>query len=63
MPLRIVQRYFGFDAPDEKLLDWSFATQHGMFRNLPFNQEVLARCHAAGQRDAGMALEPFLADK
>ncbi|WP_299844913.1 cytochrome P450 [uncultured Jannaschia sp.] len=49
VPLRIVQRIFGFDAPDEQLLAWSFATQHGMFRNLPFNKQVLADCQAAGR--------------
>lgn len=62
VPLRIVQNIFGFNAPDESILSWSFATQHGMFRNLPFNQEILARCHAAGE---GMRawLWPFLAAK
>jgi cytochrome P450 len=62
VPLRIVQRLFGFDAPDEELLRWSFATQHGMFRNLPFNEEVLAKCHAAGQEMRAW-LWPYLARK
>lgn len=62
VPLRIVQRIFGFDAPDEDLLRWSFATQHGMFRNLPFGEEVLARCHGAG-REMQAWLWPFLARK
>ncbi len=28
VPLRIVQSFFGFAAPDELMLKWSFATQH-----------------------------------
>ncbi|WP_347302358.1 cytochrome P450 [Croceibacterium sp. TMG7-5b_MA50] len=62
VPLRIVQRIFGFMAPDERLLRWSFATQHGMFRNLPFSDEVLKRCHAAGAEMRAW-LWPFLAQK
>lgn len=61
-PVRIVQRFFGFDAPEADLLRWSFATQHGMFRNLPFNDEVLARCHRAGEEMRAW-LWPFLARK
>jgi cytochrome P450 len=62
VPLRIVQRIFGFDAPDEKLLKWSFCTQHGMFRNLPFSEEVLTSCHSAGEEMRAW-LWPFLAQK
>lgn len=62
VPLRIVQRIFGFQAPDEDLLRWSLATQHGMFRNLPFSQDVLARCHSAGAEMQDW-LWPFLARK
>lgn len=62
VPLRIVQHIFGFDAPDADLLRWSFATQHGMFRNLPFSPEVLARCHAGGGEMQAW-LWPFLARK
>jgi cytochrome P450 len=62
VPLRIVQRVFGFDAPDEKLLRWSFCTQYGMFRNLPFSQEVLTGCHSAGTEMRAW-LWPFLAQK
>jgi len=62
VPLRIVQRIFGFDAPDEKLLRWSFATQHGMFRNLPFSETVLTGCHSAGAEMRAW-LWPFLAQK
>ncbi len=62
VPLRIVQRIFGFDAPDEKLLKWSFCTQHGMFRNLPFSEEVLTSCHSAGE-EMREWLWPFLAQK
>lgn len=62
VPLKIVQEIFGFRASDEDLLRWSFASQHGMFRNLPFSEEVLARCHAAGEEMRGW-LWPFLAAK
>jgi cytochrome P450 len=62
VPLAIVQRYFGFDAPDKDMLRWSFATQHGMFRNAPFDPDVLARCHKAGEEMRAW-LGPFLADK
>jgi cytochrome P450 len=62
VPLRIVQRIFGFDAPDETLLEWSFATQHGMFRNLPFSEQVLTGCHTAGAQMRAW-LWPFLAQK
>ena len=62
VPLRIVQRIFGFDAPDEQLLKWSFCTQHGMFRNLPFSEDVLTRCHFAGEEMRAW-LWPFLAQK
>ncbi|WP_074072402.1 cytochrome P450 [Rhizobium gallicum] len=62
VPLRIVQNIFGFNAPDENILRWSFATQHGMFRNLPVSQEVLARCHTAGEEMRAW-LWPFLAAK
>lgn len=62
VPVRIVQRIFGFQAPDDDLLRWSLATQHGMFRNLPFSQEVLGRCHKAGA-EMQEWLWPFLARK
>ncbi|MFF0946522.1 cytochrome P450 [Rhizobium leguminosarum] len=62
VPLRIVQNIFGFNAPDENILSWSFATQHGMFRNLPVSEEVLERCHAAG-KEMRAWLWPFLAAK
>ncbi|MBY5767019.1 cytochrome P450 [Rhizobium leguminosarum] len=62
VPLRIVQNIFGFNAPDANVLSWSFATQHGMFRNLPVSQEVLARCHTAGEEMRAW-LWPFLAAK
>lgn len=62
VPLRVVQQIFGFTAPDADLLRWSFATQHGMFRNLPFDPGVLKRCHAAGV-DMRAWLKPFLDGK
>jgi cytochrome P450 len=62
VPLRIVQQIFGFEAADADMLRWSFATQHGMFRNLPFNEDVLARCHSAG-REMQAWLWPFLASR
>lgn len=62
VPLRIVQEIFGFRAPDDQMLRWSFASQHGMFRNLPFSDEVLARCHDAGEQMRAW-LWPFLAAK
>lgn len=36
-PLRVVQRYFGIEAPDADLLRWSFANQVDQFNNLPFD--------------------------
>ncbi len=62
VPLRIVQQIFGFDAPDEMMLRWSLGTQLGMFRNLPFSEEVLANCHRAGEEMRAW-LWPFLAQK
>ena len=62
VPLRIVQQIFGFRAPDDKLLHWSFCAQHGMFRNLPFREEVLKNCHGAGEQMRAW-LWPFLAQK
>ena len=37
VPLRIVQRVFGFTAPDVDLLRWSYANQLDQFNNLPFD--------------------------
>lgn len=50
VPLRVVQRGFGFAAPDDAMLRWSFATQHAMFRNLGGDRAVLAAGIAAGQQ-------------
>ncbi len=60
VPLRIVQRVFGFDAPDEDILRWSFATQHAMFRNLEGNADVFAAGVRAGEEMRAW-LWPFLA--
>lgn len=62
VPLRIVQRYFGFDAPDADMLRWSFACQHAMFRDLTGNPGVLAACVRAGEEMRAW-LWPFLAAK
>ncbi|GGF58862.1 hypothetical protein GCM10007301_18230 [Azorhizobium oxalatiphilum] len=62
VPLAIVQHIFGFAAPSDDLLRWSFATQHGMFRNSPFSADVLASCHKAGEEMRAW-LKPFLAAK
>ncbi|MCJ2098771.1 cytochrome P450 [Methylobacterium sp. E-046] len=37
VPLRIVQRFFGFAASDDDLLRWSYANQLDQFNNLPFD--------------------------
>jgi cytochrome P450 len=62
VPLRIVQHIFGFGGSDADMLRWSFATQHAMFRNLPFNPDVVAKCVTAGQEMQAW-LWPFLAAK
>jgi len=62
IPARVVQEYFGFDAPQDALLRWSFATQHAMFRNLTQNQAVLDECIKAGQEMRAW-LRPFLSEK
>lgn len=62
VPLRIVQKHFGFDAPDEDMLHWSFATQHAMFRNLTGDPAVVEACIRAGT-DMRAWLRQFLAKK
>lgn len=62
VPLRIVQRYFGFAAADADILRWSFATQHAMFRNLAGDPQVAERCVRAGEEMRAW-LWPFLATK
>lgn len=37
VPVRVVQRYFGLEAPDADILRWSFANQLDQFNNLPFD--------------------------
>lgn len=37
VPMRVVQRYFGINGPDQDLLDWSYANQMDQFNNLPFD--------------------------
>ena len=49
VPLRVVQRCFGFPGPDDAtMLRWSRATQADMFHNLGNDPAVLAACIAAG---------------
>lgn len=62
VPLRIVQDYFGFKAPDADLLRWSFATQHAMFRNLGGDKTVVAACIAAGE-EMRHWLWPFVTER
>ncbi|WP_246154544.1 cytochrome P450 [Methylobacterium oryzihabitans] len=51
VPLRVVQRHFGFDAPDADLLRWSFANQCDQFNNLPFDERPDADAvHAAAEQ-------------
>jgi cytochrome P450 len=49
VPLRIVQRGFGFPGPDDStMLAWSHATQADMFHNLDDDPQILANNIAAG---------------
>ncbi len=49
VPLRVVQRCFGFAGPDDaSMLRWARATQADMFHNLGDDPAVLAACVAAG---------------
>lgn len=51
VPLRIVQSYFGFSAPDGDLLRWSYANQLDQFNNLPFDNRPDAEAvQSAAQR-------------
>jgi cytochrome P450 len=51
VPLRIVQSYFGFPAPDGDLLRWSYANQLDQFNNLPFDNRPDAEAvQGAAQR-------------
>jgi cytochrome P450 len=50
VPLRIVQRYFGFAGPDDAtMLRWSKATQWDMFHNPTNDQAIRAANVQAGQ--------------
>jgi cytochrome P450 len=51
VPLRVVQRCFGFPAPDEAMLRWSWASQADMFHNIA---NVKARHDACVQAGAEM---------
>lgn len=49
VPLRVVQRSFGFPGPDDvHMLRWSWATQADMFHNPKNDHRVLDACNAAG---------------
>lgn len=61
VPLRIVQRCFGFPGPDDAtMLAWSRATQSDMFHNLGNDPAILAACVAAGIEMRAW-VRPFLA--
>jgi cytochrome P450 len=49
VPLRVVQKSFGFPGPDDaSMLRWSWATQADMFHNLTNDRHVLDACIQAG---------------
>ena len=49
VPLRVVQRCFGFRGPDDaSMLRWSWATQADMFHNLANDRPLLDGCVRAG---------------
>ncbi|GAC1343455.1 MAG: cytochrome P450 [Acetobacteraceae bacterium] len=49
VPLRVVQRCFGFPGPDDaSMLRWSWATQADMFHNLTNDPRLVQACIAAG---------------
>lgn len=49
VPLRVVQRSFGFPGPDDAhMLRWSWATQADMFHNPGNDRRLLDACNAAG---------------
>ena len=63
VPLRIVQRCFGFPGPDDAtMLAWSRATQADMFHNLVNDPAVLAACIDAGTQMRAW-VRPFLAGR
>ncbi len=63
VPLRVVQRCFGFPGPDDAtMLRWSRATQADMFHNLSNDPAVLAACVTAGTEMRAW-LRPFLAGR
>jgi cytochrome P450 len=54
VPLRVVQRCFGFAGPDDaSMLRWSKAAQADMFHNLVNDPAVLDACVAAGTEMRG----------
>lgn len=46
--VKIVQKYFGFEAPEEMLLKWSLATQNSFFNNDNSDEEFTKRGIEAG---------------
>ncbi len=63
VPLRIVQRCFGFPGPDDaSMLRWSRATQADMFHNIANDPAILAACVAAGTEMRAW-VRPFLATR
>jgi cytochrome P450 len=63
VPLRIVQRYFGFPGLDDAtMLKWSKATQTDMFRN-PTNDPQVHAANVQAGTEMRAYLRPFLATK
>jgi cytochrome P450 len=52
VPLKIVQRYFGIEGPDDRMIAWSFANQLDQFNNLPFDDRPDADAVAQAAIDA-----------
>ncbi|MEQ1876908.1 MAG: cytochrome P450 [Bdellovibrionia bacterium] len=50
VPVRLTQRYFGFNAPEEKLLRWSRAAQFEMFHNVKNDPAVRAESALSGRQ-------------
>ncbi len=63
VPLRVVQRSFGFPGPDDAtMLRWSWATQADMFHNPTSDPRLLDACNRAG-REMRAWVRTFLAGR
>lgn len=60
VPLKIVQRYFGIEGPDDQMIAWSFANQMDQFNNLPFDDRPDAAAIAQAAIDARKAMVALL---